>query len=104
MRVLIIGIDGAEPSLVEKWASEGTLPNLGRIMADGVYARLKSTPNYVSASAWTSFATGVNPGKHGVIDFVQIRPGTYELERTDNTKRRCKALWDYLSSSAASTR
>jgi len=97
VRVLVVGIDGAEPSLVERWVSDGVLPNLGTVINGGVYSRLTSTPNYISASAWTSFATGVNPGKHGVMDFIQIQPGTYQLEYADDNARRCKALWDYLS-------
>ena len=68
-RILVIGLDGATLDLIEPWAEAGRLPTLNRLMAEGASARLLSTPNMHSASAWTSILTGLNPGRHGLFVF-----------------------------------
>ena len=70
-RVLVIGIDGATFDLIRPWAEAGDLPNMARLMAEGVHGPLESTLPPVTAPAWTTFATGQNPGKHSVFDFIQ---------------------------------
>lgn len=69
-RVLIIGLDGATFDLIEPWAAAGHLPNLARLMAQGVWGRLQSTIPAHSGPAWATFATGLLPGKHGVYFFL----------------------------------
>src|SRR5438128_7959742 len=69
MKLLVIGLDAATMDLIEPWAVAGRLPALARLMHEGVSARLLSTPNMHSASAWTSILTGLNPGRHGLYVF-----------------------------------
>jgi predicted AlkP superfamily phosphohydrolase/phosphomutase len=69
MKVLVIGLDAATMDLIEPWAEAGHLPALAGLMRDGASARLLSTPNMHSASAWTSILTGLNPGRHGLFVF-----------------------------------
>lgn len=76
-RVLVIGLDGLEPSLVEPMLAAGELPHLARIRAQGGYARLATTFPAQTPVAWSSFATGTNPGGHGIFDFVRRDPATY---------------------------
>lgn len=71
MELMIIGIDGMEPSLYEEWKDE--LPNLKSIEEEGGFERLESTYIPLSAPAWASFMTGKNPGNHGIIDFVELQ-------------------------------
>jgi len=68
-KILVIGLDAATMDLVEPWAAAGHLPALERLMSEGTSARLLSTPNMHSASAWTSILTGLNPGRHGLFVF-----------------------------------
>ncbi|MEW6208663.1 MAG: alkaline phosphatase family protein [Acidobacteriota bacterium] len=68
-QVLIIGLDAATMDLILPWAEAGHLPALARLMSEGAQARLLSTPNMHSASAWTSILTGLNPGRHGLFVF-----------------------------------
>ena len=75
-RVLIIGLDGATLDLIRPWAEEGKLPQLARMMREGVSGELRSTVPPVTAPAWTSFMTGKNPGRHGVFHFR-----TFDLTR-----------------------
>jgi predicted AlkP superfamily phosphohydrolase/phosphomutase len=95
-RCLVIGLDGASLDLIRKFAADGYLPNLAGLMDRGVYGPLRSTFPPMSPSAWTSFMTGKNPGKHGIFDFTQRLTGTY---RTHVTSRSQEAtLWGLLSS------
>jgi predicted AlkP superfamily phosphohydrolase/phosphomutase len=70
MELLVIGVDGMEPSLYERWRDD--LPTLRGLEEDGGFARLRSTYLPLSAPAWASFQTGTGPGRHGIIDFVRL--------------------------------
>ncbi len=70
-KVLIIGLDGVTFDLIRPWAEAGKLPVMARLMQQGAWGPLRSTTPAHSAPAWTSFATGVNPGKHGVYFFLR---------------------------------
>jgi len=74
-RVVILGLDGLEPSLVEAGMQEGWLPSFARLARKGSYQTLATTCPPLSPVAWSTFATGVNPGKHGIFDFVHRTPG-----------------------------
>lgn len=82
-KVLVIGLDSAEPSLLFPWAKKGKLPNLAKIIEEGVSGNLSSTFPPMTAPAWTSFMTGKNPGSTGVFDFVQRIPGKYETAKVN---------------------
>ncbi len=69
-RVVIVGLDGAEPTLVEKYMAEGKLPHLARLGEQGCYMRLGTTLPALTPVAWSSFLTGTNPGKHNIFDFL----------------------------------
>lgn len=69
-RVVILGLDGLSPYLVEKYWKNGDLPHLKELASSGCYRRLRTTSPGVSPVAWSSFQTGVNPGKHGIFDFL----------------------------------
>jgi predicted AlkP superfamily phosphohydrolase/phosphomutase len=94
-RVVVIGIDGATFDLLEPWAEAGDLPNLARLMAEGIHGPLESTIPPVTAPAWSTFATGVNLGKHGVFDFIRPMGGRYDL--VNATSIRAPTLWQILS-------
>jgi len=76
-RLVILGLDGLEPTLAEKFMAEGKLPNLARLKKDGGYARLKTTTPAISPVAWSSFMTGSEPSKHNIFDFLSRDPRTY---------------------------
>jgi len=92
--LLIIGWDGATPELIEPWMADGTLPHLAQLARRGAYSPLRSLLHPLSPAAWTSAFTGLNPGRHGIWDFGQITPGTYEVAHTDAGMRHGATLWD----------
>jgi predicted AlkP superfamily phosphohydrolase/phosphomutase len=75
--VIVIGLDGLEPGIVEAMLERGELPNLAKIRAAGSYSRLKTTYPAQTPVAWSSFVTGTNPGGHGIFDFICRDPQTY---------------------------
>lgn len=76
-KVIVLGIDGMDPTLLEQYLAKGSMPQFARLRAQGLYTRLRTTTPPESPVAWSTFATGCNPGKHGLFDFVKRVPGTY---------------------------
>lgn len=76
-RLVIIGLDGLEPSLVEKYMAEAKLPNFSKIKKQGTFARLQTTTPAISPVAWSSFITGCHPSKHNIFDFLSRDPRSY---------------------------
>jgi len=76
-QVVIVGLDGMEPTLVEKYLEEGKLPNLSKLKTSGTYKRLGTTIPAISPVAWSSFMTGCHPAKHNIFDFLSRNPSTY---------------------------
>ena len=73
----MVGLDGLEPSIAEPMLEAGKLPNLARLRAAGGYSRVATTSPAQTPVAWSTFATGVNPGGHGIFDFLRRDPSTY---------------------------
>jgi predicted AlkP superfamily phosphohydrolase/phosphomutase len=119
-RVVVLGLDGLDPDLVEQFSAQGLLPHLAKLRDEGTYERLGTTWPAISPVAWSSFSTGTNPGKHSIFDFIdrsrtdyrpllssaRIRPprrvinvGRYRIplgrSRVDGL-RRSKPFWTVL--------
>ena len=76
-KVIVIGLDGLEPTIVETMLAAGELPNLERLRAQGAFSRVATTTPAQTPVAWSTFATGTNPGGHGIFDFLRRDPRTY---------------------------
>lgn len=76
-RVIILGFDGMDPELAEKFMAEGKLPNLSRLKKEGTFCKLQTTTPAISPVAWSSFMTGCEPSKHNIFDFLSRNPKTY---------------------------
>lgn len=95
MRVLVIALDGATFDILNPWLEAGHLPNLAKLR--GSHAQLMTTYPPITAAAWNSFATGKNPGKHGIFEFLQRRADSYAVETMNASKRGARSLWRILS-------
>ena len=69
-KAIFLGFDGLDPVITEKLMAEGKLPNFARLRDRGSYRRLRTTFPALSPVAWSTFATGVNPAKHNIFDFL----------------------------------
>jgi len=96
-KVFIFGIDGATFDLILPWVEAGKLPHFARLMKDGSWGHLASAPNMRSPAAWSSFITGKNPGKHGIYEFYEPVPGTYQVRFVHGGMRKGASLWRILS-------
>jgi len=85
--VVAIGLDAAEPALLEEWMSKGYLKNLKRLREQGIYGRLQNFRDSNVETAWTTFATGCSPQKTGYWAMLGLREGTYATET--------RAAYDY---------
>ncbi len=96
-KLLVIGMDGATLDLIGPWAEKGLLPNMAKLMQSGVYGRLRSVLPVLTSAAWPSFMTGVNPGKHGLFDFVRRAADSYQLRPVNRSQMQSETLWSILS-------
>ena len=97
-KLVILGFDGMDPRLVQKWMDEGKLPNMQKLAKRGSGVRpLGTTHSPESPTAWASFATGVNAGKHNIYDFL-IRDTASYLPDLGMVHSRAAALHPQLHS------
>jgi predicted AlkP superfamily phosphohydrolase/phosphomutase len=96
-KIVIVGLDGATFDLIKPWAAKGHLPVLKRIMHDGAYGSLSSTVPPMTAPAWTSFATGVNPGKHRLYDWIAREPDSYRFTPVTALDSKAPTLYSMIS-------
>jgi predicted AlkP superfamily phosphohydrolase/phosphomutase len=80
MRTLIIGLDAFDPAFFERLHSKGKTPHLSKLLEAGGYSRFRVSDPPQSEVSWTSIATGMNPGGHGMFDFVHRNPANYSLQ------------------------
>ena len=97
MKVLVIGLDGVTFDLLGPWIKAGELPNLQKLIKQGAWGTLRTTLPPISSSSWSSFLTGVNPGKHGLVDFVYPGTDSYKVTMINATSRRTRSLWNWLN-------
>jgi predicted AlkP superfamily phosphohydrolase/phosphomutase len=119
-RVIILGLDGLDPDLAQRWMDEGHLPTFKRLAEQGSFHRLATSFPAMSPVAWSCFATGVDAAKHNIFDFLDrdlrthmpilsstdIRPptrtlkiGRYEIPLNKPTLRllrRSQTFWRLL--------
>jgi predicted AlkP superfamily phosphohydrolase/phosphomutase len=77
MKTLILGFDSFDPNVFEELAGKNQLPNLEKFSQQGGYSKLEVSSPPQTEVSWTSIATGVDPGGHGIFDFVHRDPATY---------------------------
>jgi len=95
-KMVILGFDGMDPDLVEQFVRDGKLPNLKRLIDQGGLYPLATTHSAESPTAWASFATGVNPGKHNIYDFLVRDTGTYLPDLGMVRREPARFLFGYI--------
>ena len=95
-RLVVLGFDGLDPTLVSRWMQEGKLPNMKRLADEGGMLPLATTHSPESPTAWASFATGVNPGKHNIYDFLVRDTSTYLPDLGMVHREPARFLFDYI--------
>ena len=110
-KVIVIGLDGLEPKLVRAMIDSGELPNLAALEQRGGFSHVATTSPAQTPVAWSTFATGMNPGGHGIFDFLKRDPKTYlpDLALNRYERKNCfsapkavnrragRSIWDELT-------
>ncbi|HEV2718939.1 MAG TPA: alkaline phosphatase family protein [Thermoanaerobaculia bacterium] len=76
-KVIVLGFDGVDARYTEKWMNEGKLPNLARLRDTGTFRPLRPTVPAQTPVSWSTFSTGIDPGRTGIFDFLRRDPKTY---------------------------
>jgi predicted AlkP superfamily phosphohydrolase/phosphomutase/tetratricopeptide (TPR) repeat protein len=97
VRILLVGLDGADWDVIDPMIARGDLPRLARLKREGAWARLRSNVPTLSPILWTTVATGKTPDRHGINDFLVADPRTGRKVPINSTFRTAKALWNILS-------
>jgi predicted AlkP superfamily phosphohydrolase/phosphomutase len=95
-RAVVIGLDGVPASYLRERVAAGTMPALAELLRAGRLLSMDSSVPPVSGVAWASLSTGVNPGRHGIYGFTELRPGTYDLRFPNATSLLVPPVWDRL--------
>jgi predicted AlkP superfamily phosphohydrolase/phosphomutase len=82
--------------------AEGGMPNLAKLMKEGVSGTFRSILPPITPPAWTSFMTGKNPGKHGVFHFIETAPDSYAMNYANGAARRSPTVWKILNAAGLS--
>src|SRR3990172_6240201 len=95
--VLVVGLDGATWKVLARLIKRNRLPFMQSLLKNSAHGILESTIPPLSAPAWVTFQTGVNPGKHGIFEFLNYRTpdGTPEINTAKDIKS--KPIWDILA-------
>lgn len=69
-KVVVLGIDGLDPKLLQHYMDQGLLPNFSKVISSGDFKPLQTTMAPQSPIAWSTFISGMDPGGHSIFDFV----------------------------------
>ncbi len=90
-KIIVLGFDGMDPHLLQVWMKEGKLPHFQALASQGDFRPLQTSIPPQSPVAWSNFITGMDPGGHGIFDFVHRDPERYFPEfsasRTEEAKK-----------------
>ena len=75
-RVIFVGLDGADWSLLDRYAADGTMPALARLNREGASGTLTTIHPPLSPLIWTTMLTGVSPLEHRILDFLRVNPAS----------------------------
>lgn len=102
-RVCVVGLDGVPHSLLARLTGDGTMPAAADLISLGEFYRMRASIPEISAVSWTSFATGANPGRHGIFGFVDLKPDSYELRFPNFHDCRAATIWERLGGAGGSS-
>src|SRR6266498_2776072 len=76
-KVIVLGFDGVDARYTQKWMEEGKLPNLAKLRDSGTFRPLRPTIPAQTPVSWSTFSTGIDPGRTGIFDFLRRDPKSY---------------------------
>ena len=95
-KAVVLGIDGVPCSLLNRFIDEGMMPNLASLAAKGTLSPMSASIPEVSSTSWSTFMTGVNPGRHGIYGFMELQDGSYKWRFPNSQDIQSDTLWDIV--------
>lgn len=95
MTIYLLGLDGASMNTIQETLGRTHLPNFEKLIQNGSFADLRSVYPYVTAPAWTTIFSGVNPGKHGIFEMFEVKGE--KIVPSNMRATDVPLLWDYLT-------
>jgi len=92
-KVVVLGVDGVPCSLLQRFAGSGVMPNVARLLDSGTLSSMKVSIPEVSSTSWTTFMTGVNPGRHGIYGFMDLVSDSYSWKFPNFNDVKSKTIW-----------
>jgi predicted AlkP superfamily phosphohydrolase/phosphomutase len=102
-RACVVGLDGMPHSLISRLAGEGVMPAVAELISTGRLYRMRVSIPDISAVSWTSFATGANPGVHGIFGFVDLKPDSYGIRFPNYLDCTARAIWDKVGAAGGTS-
>ncbi|MFL6279515.1 MAG: alkaline phosphatase family protein, partial [Vicinamibacterales bacterium] len=93
-RVIFIGLDGADWSLLDQYAARGVMPTLAKLVSEGASGTVKTIHPPLSPLVWTTMMTGVSPLEHRILDFLRVNPASQQREPITSDERKVPAIWN----------
>jgi predicted AlkP superfamily phosphohydrolase/phosphomutase len=95
-KAVVLGIDGVPCSLLNRFIDEGMMPNLASLAAIGTLSPMSASIPEVSSTSWSTFMTGVNPGRHGIYGFMELQDDSYKWRFPNSQDIQSDTLWDIV--------
>ena len=102
-RCLVIGIDGLPKTLLEQLAAQEVMPFCASLLRQGTLVSLRAPVPEVSSTSWATFLTGVNPARHGIYGFIDLKPFSYQFFFPNLKHLESPALWDFAARAGLKT-
>ena len=97
--LVVLALDAGDAGLIEQWADAGYLPTIKGLLERGVQCRLTG-PELISENGiWISLFSGLSRAQHGYYYWRPLKPGTYELELSDQRVEKAVPFWGHLAHS-----
>jgi len=94
--LVILALDAGEASFIEQWADDGHLPTIRGLIKRGVQSRLTGPELFSENGIWVSLFSGLSRGQHGYYYWRPLKPGTYELELSNQRVDKAVPFWGHL--------
>jgi type I phosphodiesterase/nucleotide pyrophosphatase len=101
-KVLLIGWDAADWKVIMPLIDAGKMPNLARLIEEGICGNIATLQPALSPMLWTSIA-GKRAYKHGILGFSEPDPLNNSIRPVTNLSRRTKAIWNILNQKGLNT-
>jgi predicted AlkP superfamily phosphohydrolase/phosphomutase len=95
-KTIVLGLDGGHFELIKLWIDDGELPNIRRVVEEGVTADMQSVLPPVTSPNWKAYATGKNPGKLGIFWWENVDMAGKRVYYPDDRKSAHPEFWEII--------